>query len=112
MAWNGGNMSTPQQDNVADRIICRLKRFASQLECGVPLQEFMATLCTKDDLRNWLRNKGWRRCDRASGDGPQELWAPLWDGVGFQPLSVTLPSAVRRQLKADGYITANFGRLS
>ncbi len=105
-------MSTPEQDRVADRIISRLGRFADQLEQGVPLREFVSTVHTKEDLRNYLRSKGWRRRDRAGARGPEELWLPPWDGIGFQPLSKTLAGAVRHQLKADGYITANFGRLA
>jgi len=101
-------MSTPRQDRIANRIISRLRQLAGQ---DAPLHEFAAAMHHPDDLRNYLRDHGWRRRDRAGVDGPEELWEPPWDGIGFQPLGVALASAIRRQLKENGLIAAGFGRL-
>jgi hypothetical protein len=62
-------------------------------------QGYKVTTLTTDDLRKYLKSKGWKRRDRRN----QELWIRPWDGVGYEPLGITLRSAVKRQLKQDGF---------
>ena len=106
-------MDKPKKHNkIANKILSRLHTFAADLEKGIPLAEFVATRKTPEDLREHLRDKGWKRRDRASGKNESyELWEPPWDGLGFSPLGKSLPSAVRDQLIKDGYMMKWFGRL-
>jgi hypothetical protein len=52
---------------------------------------------TADEARKKLKEKGWKRHDRA---GIGELWTPPWNGLGFMPLPVTLETA-RRHLRKE-----------
>ncbi len=62
---------------------------------------FRVTKKTTNDLRTYLKSKGWRRGDRATGPNQSiEKWYHR-----DRPLGVSLRAAARRQLKIDGLIT-------
>jgi hypothetical protein len=67
---------------------------------------FRVTKMTMEDLRIFLKSKGWRRHDRASGPNESnELWhAP--QPMRTPPQGISLKAAVKRQLKADGYLSS------
>jgi hypothetical protein len=50
---------------------------------------------TATEARKKLKEKGWKRHDRNGG----ERWTPPWNGLGFEPMSVTLETARRRLRK-------------
>ena len=50
------------------------------------------------ETRKELKRRGYGRCDRASGPNiSNELWRPPWDGIGFQPQSISFEDACKRE---------------
>lgn len=81
---------------VGKKIIEGLEELNAALESG-DLSKVKVKKVTKDDLRVYLKSKGWRREDRAIGPNKsEELWIPPEGGFG-----ITFRSALRRQAKAD-----------
>jgi hypothetical protein len=64
------------------------------------------TTLSKDDLRSYLKSKGWRRSDRTSQGESEELWICPWDDKVYEPLGISLRSAIKKQLKKDGFRTS------
>jgi hypothetical protein len=48
-----------------------------------------------EEKRILLKAAGWRREDRKN----QELWVRPWNGIGWQPIGITLQSAFKRLQK-------------
>lgn len=78
-------MSSSDKRSLSEEQINRLR------EAG-----FRVNRMTQDDLRLYLKSKGWRRHDL----GNEEYWCH--EAVP-SVLGVSLKSAVRNQLKFDGY---------
>lgn len=64
------------------------------------VQGFRVTKMTAEDLRTFLKSKGWRRADRTQQGEHVELWCKESD------IGISLKAAVRRQLKNDGYTSS------
>lgn len=89
--------------NVGRRIIERLQDFNDALQRG-DLSAYDITTMNRDDLRNYLKLKGWHQHNKIKYGKEYEYWRKSWNGVGFSPTPMGLDTAVKRQLKLDGYI--------
>ena len=54
----------------------------------------------KEEKREYLKNRGWRRTDRTNNGEHIEYWIPT-EYLGLSPIPISLNAAFKKQLKND-----------